>query len=659
MKKKILVSGPALSRSGYGEQTRFALRSLQEYEDFFDIYLVNLPWGQTGWLPAQSEEREWIDSLIMKTVARQQSGDNQYDLSLQITIPNEWQNLAPVNIGYTAGIETTKISAEWVEKSLLMDRIIVVSNHAKYGFDKTSYEAVNNAGEVIKEFKTTTPITVVNYAYRHFEPTDVDLKLDYDFNFLTIAQKSPRKNLVNTVRWFVEEFKNDEVGLIVKSNLRANCTIDKHFSYKDLKALLSDHKDRKCKVYLLHGDMTDEELTSLYQHKKVKALINIAHGEGFGLPMFEAAYNELPVVAPGWSGQTDFLYAPVQNKKKKNKTFMKAHFANVDYVIQQVQPEAVWHNVLIPESQWCFPHQGNYKSKLRDVYKNHGSFKSMAKKLKKHILKTFTPEKQYKLFAETTYGSALKKVSTDDIPKISIITSVYDGDEYIRPFLEDITRQTIFNKCELILVDPNSPGSEAQVIKEYMDRHDNIVYKKLEKDPGIYGTWNEALKLVTGEYVTNANLDDRKSIDSLEKHAVTLFANPDVSLVYADSLVTDKPNETFEKNSANGNRYNFEQFSKEAMLRGNQAHNNPMWRKELHDRHGLFEEKYKSAGDWEFFLRCAFNDAKFQKLNDVLGLYYFNPNGVSTNPENFEWKQQEEREIFLKYQSILNESVIL
>tara|TARA_Y100000034_G_scaffold132464_1_gene195501 strand:+ start:1115 stop:3094 length:1980 start_codon:yes stop_codon:yes gene_type:complete len=659
MKKKILVSGPALSRSGYGEQTRFALRSLRQYEDFFDIYLINLPWGQTGWLPVQNEERNWIDSLIMRTVTAQQNKDNQYDMSLQITIPNEWQKLAPVNIGYTAGIETTKISSEWVEKSSMMDRIIVVSNHAKYGFDNTSYEAVNNTtGEIIRDFKTTTPITVVNYAHRHFEPENIDLKLDYDFNFLTIAQKSPRKNLSNTVRWFVDEFRNDEVGLIIKSNIKSNSTVDRHFSENDLKGLLGDYKDRKCKVYLLHGDMTDEEMTSLYQHKKVKGLINIAHGEGFGLPMFEASYNELPVVAPSWGGQTDFLYAPVKDKKK-NKSKMKPHFATVDYALQQVQPEAVWDKVLIAESMWCFAHQGNYKAQLRDVYKNYGYYKSMAKKLKKHILKTFTEEKQYKLFAEAAYGSSLEKISIDQLPKVSIITSVYDGDSYIRPFLEDITRQTIFDRCELILVNANSPGKEEDVIREYMKKHSNIIYKKLEKDPGIYGTWNEALKHVTGEYVTNANLDDRKALNSLEKHAMTLMTSPDVGLVYADSLVTDTPNETFENNSANGNRYNFEQFSKEAMLRGNQAHNNPMWRKELHERYGVFEEKYKSAGDWEFFLRCAFDNVKFQKLNDVLGLYYFNPKGVSTDPENFKWKQKEEREIFLKYQSIMNQSVIL
>ena len=85
------------------------------------------------------------------------------------------------------------------------------------------------------------------------------------------------------------------------------------------------------------------------------------------------------------------------------------------------------------------------------------------------------------------------------------------------------------------------------------------------------------------------------------------------------------------------------------MLRGNQPHNNPMWRKELHKKHGFFDSKYRSAGDWEFFLRCAFGGEKFKKINDVLGLYYFNPNGISTNPKNSSWKQEEEKEIYMKY----------
>ena len=194
------------------------------------------------------------------------------------------------------------------------------------------------------------------------------------------------------------------------------------------------------------------------------------------------------------------------------------------------------------------------------------------------------------------------------------------------------------------------------IIGEYLVKYPyNIVYKKLDKDPGIYGTWNEALELATGEFITNANLDDRKAPNSLECHALALVADPDLSLVYADSFITAAPNETYEKNSSEGRKYNFEQFSKESMLRGNQPHNNPMWRKSLHDKYGFFNDKYRSAGDWEFFLRCAFEGEEYKKLTECLGLYYFNPKGVSTNTENFEWKQKEEKEIFKKYFEILRQ----
>ena len=188
------------------------------------------------------------------------------------------------------------------------------------------------------------------------------------------------------------------------------------------------------------------------------------------------------------------------------------------------------------------------------------------------------------------------------------------------------------------MINAASPGNEEEVIQKYMEKYPkNIVYKKLDEDPGIYGTWNEAIKLSSGEYVTNANLDDRKRPDSLEKHAKALFANKDVDLTYADSFMSHKPNISFkeyEKTKENKERYKFSEFSKEAMLRGNQVHNNPMWKKTLHDKHGLFDDSFFSAGDWEFFLRCVFGGAKFMKINDILGLYYFNPKGISTNPEN-------------------------
>ena len=651
--KKIIVRGPALSLSGYGVHTRFVLRALRMYEEFFDVYLINTNWGKTGWLWENNDERQWLDNIIKKTQHYINSG-GQFDMSVQVTIPNEWEQMAPVNIGVTAGIETTKVSSQWIEKSMLVDRIITISEHSKQVYENTSCQAQNaQTGEVIPEFKTTTPIEIVHYPVRDYEPAELGVEFDYDFNFLTVAQISPRKNVENLIRWFVEEFKNEEVGLVVKGSIVCNSQYDKEETQEKISSLLKEYPDRKCKVYLLHGSLTDEEMTYLYQHPKIKAYVTLAHGEGFGLPIFEAVYNELPVVAPDWSGHVDFLYAPVKDKKT-GKEKRRPHFAKVEYTLQPIQKEIVWPGVLEADSMWCHAKEGSYKRRLREVYKDYNRFKSQAKKLNKWVRKDFEYQRQHDKMIEAINGEKIVKVDVDDLPKISIITSVYDGDEFIRPFLEDITRQTVFEKkCELILINANSPGSEEEVINEYLEKYpDNIVYRKLEEDPGIYGVWNIGVEMASGEYLTNANLDDRKAPNSLEKHAKDLFLNEGVDLVYADMLITDNPNETFENNSSNGRKYNFPEYSFDNLKMMNMPHASPMWRKTIHEKHGLFNAKYKSAGDWEMWLRATSGGSLLKKMPNTLGLYYFNPTGISTNPENFDWKREEEKEVYEKYKDM-------
>ena len=130
MRKKVVVRGPALTRSGYGEHTRFLLRALRQKEDKFDIYLIPTGWGQTGWINEDDEERRWLDFIIHKTSAFQKQ-KGQFDVSLQVTIPNEWEPMAPINIGVTAGIETTKVAPIWLEKANMMDKIITISEFSK------------------------------------------------------------------------------------------------------------------------------------------------------------------------------------------------------------------------------------------------------------------------------------------------------------------------------------------------------------------------------------------------------------------------------------------------------------------------------------------------------------------------------------------------
>ena len=204
-----------------------------------------------------------------------------FDFSFQVTIPNEWEQIAPINIGVTAGIETSKISPGWIEKSELVDHIITISEHSKNVFLSTAYQSQNNkTGEIIDNYRCTTPIEVVHYPVRDYESDDMGLDFETDFNFLAVAQISTRKNILNLVKWFAEEFFDQSVGLVLKCTHINNSIMDRLATQNVIKNLQSEYKDRKCKDYLVHGSLTDEEMTYLYQHPKIKALISLAHGEG-------------------------------------------------------------------------------------------------------------------------------------------------------------------------------------------------------------------------------------------------------------------------------------------------------------------------------------------------------------------------------------------
>lgn len=408
MKKKIIVKAPALSASGYGEQARFALRALRHQEDFFDIFLINIPWGRTGHARLGMEEKAWLNNLIEKThvYAKQNNGRVHFDISLQITIPNEFEKMADVNIGYTAGIETTKAAHQWIEKCNMMDKIIVPSNHSKGVLEQTVYKAKHEGSEEAFDFKLNTPVEVC--AFPASEGTFVvpELNLETEWNFLSVAQWGPRKNVEATVRNFLEEFKDDEdVGLVLKLNVAKNSMMDKLATQNRLRQVVDQVKskigDFKCKLYLLHGSLSDEEIRGLYRHPKIKALVTTTHGEGFGLPMFDAAIAGLPIAAPAWSSYVDFLYAPKRDKKT-GKEKNVAHFVKIDYELKPVQKEAVWDGVIVADSQWCWVKDFSVRESMRELRKNHGPHLSDSKKLSAHVLEEFSEEKQIKLFYELT-----------------------------------------------------------------------------------------------------------------------------------------------------------------------------------------------------------------------------------------------------------------
>lgn len=404
MRQSILVRAPVYSVSGYGEQSRLALRALRTKQDLFDIYVVPITWGRTGWMSKISDEREWIDSLIVKTVNYVNNGGT-FDISLQITIPNEWEKMAPINIGFTAGIETTLVSPLWIEKSRIMDKIIVVSEHSRNVYLNTVYEMQNKKSGETHDIRCEVPIDVVGFGVRSVTPDpNYKLNLDYNFNYLAVSQWSTRKNMKNTIRWFLEECYEQEVGLVLKASIANNSMPDRYLIMQKVTEIVNEFKidnpdlDRKCKVYVLHGDLSEEQMHALYNHPKIKALVSLAHGEGFGLPIFEAAYNGLPIIAPGWSGHLDFLYASVKSGKKSK---IKKLFESVDYNLQHIQKEAVWKGVLEKDSMWCYPTEGSYKMKLKRMKSKYRTIKKNSKILQKHVLENFAEDKMHKKFVDS------------------------------------------------------------------------------------------------------------------------------------------------------------------------------------------------------------------------------------------------------------------
>jgi len=274
----------------------------------------------------------------------------------------------------------------------------------------------------------------------------------------------------------------------------------------------------------------------------------------------------------------------------------------------------------------------------------------------KELIKTIreNQERVVQTFVDIIEERKIEYVETYEIPKISLITSVYNGDDFIEGFLEDITQQTIFDKCELILINPNSPGNEEKIIKKYLAKYDNIVYKKIDHDPGVYGVWNLGIQMSTGEYISNANIDDRRAPQQLEGLAKYLMFNENIDLVYSECFMTDVANENYINNSSNEKVYITLDFAPENMIKCLPGPM-PLWRKTLHDKAGKFNEEYKFAGDWDMWLKAVRCGSKFKKVEGVYGLYYNNPEGLSTDSSRRNERFLEEKAVFYEYEDVFGE----
>ena len=209
---------------------------------------------------------------------------------------------------------------------------------------------------------------------------------------------------------------------------------------------------------------------------------------------------------------------------------------------------------------------------------------------------------------------------------VSAIVSVYNCERFIRGCLEDLERQTIADKLEIVVVNSGSQENEEAIVKNFEERFDNIVYIKTENRETIYQAWNRGIKAASGKYITNANADDRHRRDAFEVMVNELERDGNIDLVYADDIITETENETFEKHTPTGH-LNWPDFDRYQLLYGCFIGPHPMWRKGLHERFGYFDGSFEVAGDYEFWLRIS-EKCGFKHIKEYLGLYLRNPNSL-------------------------------
>nr|WP_281416958.1 glycosyltransferase [Ancylobacter lacus] len=226
--------------------------------------------------------------------------------------------------------------------------------------------------------------------------------------------------------------------------------------------------------------------------------------------------------------------------------------------------------------------------------------------------------------------------------RVSAIASLYRGRRYLETFLENMVSQTIFDQAELIIIDANSPEGEEELIRRYQAVYPNIVYRRMNYRIGIYDAWNEGVRLARGAYLTNTNLDDLRRRDSFELQAAALDAHGFADIVYQDVYYSFDGELDFDTVAAFGFRSDLPIVTPNNLLYFNAPHNAPMWRAALHPELGLFDITYRSAGDYEFWLRCAAAGKAFFKINEAHVVYFQNPEGLSTAPETRgvqEWRR--------------------
>lgn len=430
-KIRTLLKAPLLTQSGYGVHSRQIFDALMS-DPVFDVYVESLNWGQTSFITENTPQRQQITECINKCMGLKQQGQEEYDLFIHVTIPNEFEKKAKFNIGVTAGIETDRVSHVWVQKCNEMDLIIVPSLHAKHVFDTTVIEWQNPQNGTTGNFKVSKPIVVCAegvdtqiFKQKPYE-NKLGLELDSDFNFLHVGQwgggnfGEDRKNISLMLKYFIETFKGrKDVGMVLKTNMAKNSVAD----FEAVKGRIAQLKqaigveDKDCPpIYLVHANLSNEEMADLYNHPKIKAFITLTHGEGFGIPVLEAAAVGMPILATNWSGHLDIL--------KEGK------FIPLDFDMTEIPDSVVWDPVLIKGSRWASVKEDEVKKRMDKISKSCSMPKQWALELAEKVKPKFDVKETNAGFVQAIKQHILKDVMKEISPVEHLQSFVDTRDSY-------------------------------------------------------------------------------------------------------------------------------------------------------------------------------------------------------------------------------------
>ncbi len=391
MKPTLIFQAPVATRSGYGDHARDLLHSLYKL-DKFDIKVISTRWGSTPMdaLNYDKPFHKWIVDSIVPNIQQKP------DIYIQVTVPNEFQPLGHYNIGITAAIETTHSPIDWVHGCNRMDLIIVPSEHSKKSLVDSVYNETNPQGQLIAQHKIQKPIEIL---FEGFDENDFGTdevahiseldQIKEEFAFLFVGHwlrgdlGEDRKNVGMMIKTFAMAFKNEKTkpALVLKTSSAGFSIMDRENTIKKIKSALgSDYG--KVPVYLIHGDLTPAQMNGLYEHKKVKAMLNFTKGEGFGRPLLEFSLTGKPVIVSNWSGHLDFL--------KEGAILLEGELKNVH--------ESASDQFLLKESQWFNVNVSKALPVIKDVYKNYDKYKVDSYQLGKQNKQNFSLEKMTKLF---------------------------------------------------------------------------------------------------------------------------------------------------------------------------------------------------------------------------------------------------------------------